>query len=86
MTDKPNMPQEIILLLVLSTLWGASYTFIKVGVESIPPVTLIAARTLFAGAILTAIIRWRGLSLARDRRHGGGFCSKPVSTASFPSR
>ena len=66
MTDKPNMPQEIILLLVLSTLWGASYTFIKVGVESIPPVTLIAARTLLAGAILTAIIRWRGLSLARD--------------------
>lgn len=66
MTDKPNMPQEIILLLVLSTLWGASYTFIKVGVESIPPVTLIAARTLLAGAILTAIIHWRGLSLARD--------------------
>lgn len=66
MTDKPNMPQEIILLLVLSILWGASYTFIKVGVESIPPVTLIAARTLLAGAILTAIIRWRGLSLARD--------------------
>ena len=65
MPDKPNMPQELILLLVLSTLWGASYTFIKVGVESIPPVTLIAARTLFAGAILTAIIRWRGLSLPR---------------------
>ncbi len=65
MPDKPNMPQELILLLVLSTLWGASYTFIKVGVESIPPVTLIAARTLLAGAILTAIIRWRGLSLPR---------------------
>lgn len=38
MPDKPNMPQDLILLLVLSTLWGASYTFIKVGVESIPPV------------------------------------------------
>lgn len=47
---------------------GASYTFIKVGVETIPPVTLIAARTLFAGAILVAVIRLRGLKLPSDRQ------------------
>jgi drug/metabolite transporter (DMT)-like permease len=35
-------------------------------VETIPPVTFIAARTLIAGAILLAIIAWRGLSLPRD--------------------
>jgi drug/metabolite transporter (DMT)-like permease len=64
--DKPNMPKELALLLLLSTLWGASYTFIKVGVETIPPVTLIAARTLIAGTILTAIIQWRGLTLPKD--------------------
>ena len=63
---KPNMAKELALLLALSTLWGTSYTFIKVGVESIPPVTLIAARTLIAGAILTAIIRWRALRLPKD--------------------
>ena len=32
------------LLLTLSSLWGSSYTFIRVGVATIPPVTLIAAR------------------------------------------
>ena len=37
---------ELALLLLLATLWGASYTFIKLGVESIPPVTLIAARRM----------------------------------------
>jgi drug/metabolite transporter (DMT)-like permease len=63
---KTNATTELALLLVLATLWGASYTFIKIGVATIPPVTFIAARTLIAGAILLAIIAWRGLSLPRD--------------------
>jgi drug/metabolite transporter (DMT)-like permease len=58
---------ELALLLLLATLWGGSYTFIKVGVETIPPVTLIAARTLLAGTILLGVLRWRGLRLPRDR-------------------
>jgi drug/metabolite transporter (DMT)-like permease len=53
---------------VLSTLWGASYTFIKVGIETIPPITLVAARTLIAGTVLVAITRWRGLKMPGDRR------------------
>ena len=32
----------------------------QVGVETIPPVTLIAARTLIAGGILLAVMRLRG--------------------------
>ena len=54
------------MLLALATLWGASYTFIKVGVETIPPVTLIAVRTLIAASILVSVIKLRGLSLPRD--------------------
>jgi drug/metabolite transporter (DMT)-like permease len=64
--EKPNLAKELALLLTLSTLWGASYAFIKVGVQTIPPVTLIAARTFIAGMILIAIIRWRGLTLPKD--------------------
>ncbi|CAN7251711.1 EamA family transporter [Ensifer sp. ENS07] len=63
---KTNLSFELLLLLALATLWGASYTFIKIGIETIPPVTLIAARTLIAGALLLAVLRWRGLSLPRD--------------------
>jgi len=61
-----NRATEIGLLLVLATLWGGSYTFIKIGVETIPPLTLIAARTLIAGTILLAVIRFRGLRLPAD--------------------
>lgn len=68
MDKTATMTTELALLLALSTLWGASYTFIKIGVETIPPVTLVAARTLIAGALLLAIIHWRGLRLPRDRK------------------
>ena len=65
-TAAPNRAVEFALLLVLAMLWGGSYTFIKLGVETIPPLTLIAARTLIAGLILLAVIRWRGLRLPCD--------------------
>ncbi len=63
---KTNLSLELLLLLALATLWGASYTFIKIGIGTIPPITLIAARTLIAGTLLLAVLRWRGLSLPRD--------------------
>ncbi|PWC79303.1 EamA family transporter [Azospirillum sp. TSH64] len=64
--SRPNLRVELSLLLALATLWGASYSFIRIGVETIPPLTFIAGRTLIAGAILLAVIRWRGLSLPRE--------------------
>ena len=62
----PNMAFELTLLLVLATLWGASYTFIRVGVATIPPITLISGRTLIAGLLLLVIMRWRGVKLPKD--------------------
>jgi drug/metabolite transporter (DMT)-like permease len=66
MTNPNGLAKELWLLLALSSLWGASFTFIKIGVETIPPLTLIAARTLIAGVFLFAVMKWRGLSLPRD--------------------
>lgn len=63
---KAHVAVELLWLLTLAALWGASYSFIKIGVETIPPITLISARTLIAGSILLAVIRYHGLSLPRD--------------------
>ncbi len=63
---QPNMAGELALLLVLATLWGASYTFIRVAVATIPPITLIAGRTAIAGLLLLIIMRWRGVRMPRD--------------------
>jgi drug/metabolite transporter (DMT)-like permease len=57
---------EWALLALLASLWGASYTFIKIGVATIPPLTLIASRTLVAGLLLLAVLRLRGMRLPRD--------------------
>ena len=62
----PNIAIELALLLLLATLWGASYSFIKLGVATIPPITLIAARTSIAGVLLLVIMRARGLRLSGD--------------------
>src|ERR1700722_5295857 len=62
----PDMAAELALLLLLAALWGASYSFIKLGVATIPPITLIAARTLIAGALLPGIMRGRGRRLPKD--------------------
>jgi len=59
-------PLELALLLLLATLWGASFTFIKVGVETLPPLTLIAGRTSIAALTLLAILRYRRIALPRD--------------------
>jgi drug/metabolite transporter (DMT)-like permease len=80
----PNRATELGLLLVLATLWGGSYTFIKIGVETIPPLTLIAARTLIAGAILLVIIRWRGLRLPRDLATWKLFAVQACLNSVFP--
>lgn len=84
MTTQPTAARDLALLLLLSTLWGTSYTFIKIGVETIPPVTLIAARTAIAGAILLAIIRMRGLKMPRDRRNWRNFAIQALLNSVVP--
>jgi drug/metabolite transporter (DMT)-like permease len=56
---------DLTLLIALSTLWGASYTFIRVGVTTIPPLTLIAARTLIAGSVLLLWMKFQGVTMPR---------------------
>lgn len=74
--------RNLLLLLLLSTLWGSSYTFIKLGVATIPPITLIAARTLIAGSVLTGILLLRGArAYLAPPRSGRASWSKHFSTA-----
>lgn len=75
---------ELALLMLLSTLWGASYTFIKVGVETIPPITLIAMRTLIAGLILLGVLQLRGLKLPMDVVMWGRFVVQAVLNSAVP--
>jgi drug/metabolite transporter (DMT)-like permease len=72
---------EFALLLLLATLWGASYSFIKLGVASIPPVTFIAARTAIAAVVLLGVLHWRGVRMPTDVVLWRRFLFRPASTA-----
>jgi drug/metabolite transporter (DMT)-like permease len=42
------------LILTLAAMWGASYLFIKVAVEDIPPAAMTELRVLLAGCFFSA--------------------------------
>lgn len=81
---KPRPIGEILMLTLLASLWGASYTFIRIGVASIPPVTLIAGRTLIAGTVLLVVIRVRRLPLPCDAATWGAFAVQSLLNCVCP--
>jgi len=64
---------NLLLLLLLGTIWGTSYLFIKVIVAEVPVFTLVAGRLTLATIILWGILRAQGLSLPRSRRMWGRY-------------
>jgi drug/metabolite transporter (DMT)-like permease len=59
---------SLLLLLILGTIWGASYLFIKVIVAEVPVLTLVAGRLTLAALAMWLILRTRGFSSPRSRR------------------
>ena len=68
MAKRPSLLVELPLLGLLALLWGSSYLFIKVSVETIAPLTLIAVRVTLASVFLLCVMRYTGAVLPRDRR------------------
>lgn len=60
-----NLALEIALLLLLSLIWGSSFTLIKVALATIPPFTMVAARVTIAAILLLCIATAQGHSLPR---------------------
>jgi drug/metabolite transporter (DMT)-like permease len=59
------------LFIALGFLWGSSYLWIKIGLESLPPMTLIAARLAVGGLFLAAVVAATRQSLPRHGRMYG---------------
>jgi drug/metabolite transporter (DMT)-like permease len=58
-----------IMLFALALIWGASFLFIKIGVNEMPPTTLVALRLGFSVLTLYAIIAARPSLVAGWRRY-----------------
>lgn len=58
-------PSPLVIFLIVSLIWGLTWTAIKIGVGAMPPFFFAALRFIAAGGLLLAImaarIDWRGL-------------------------
>jgi drug/metabolite transporter (DMT)-like permease len=59
---------DVLLLLVLGVMWGTSYAFIKLGVETLPTFTLIATRLAIGLGLLATVVLVAREPLPRNPR------------------
>lgn len=61
------MKQALIVWIILSLIWGSTWSFIKIGLRDLPPITFAGIRFLIAAAILWLIVLLRSGSMPRKR-------------------
>ncbi|MBZ9712605.1 drug/metabolite exporter YedA [Deinococcus multiflagellatus] len=63
-------PAVLLCLGLVYVVWGSTYFGIKVAIETLPPLGMLAARFVVAGALLLAVLRWRGAPWPTAREWG----------------
>lgn len=75
---------EWLLLLLLASLWGSSFLFMKVAVQDLPVFTVVLGRIGIAALLLTAYVYLRGESIPLNRRFWGSMFLLGFLRASLP--
>jgi drug/metabolite transporter (DMT)-like permease len=73
-----------LIFLALGFMWGSSYLFIKLAVDSFGTFTLISLRLLIGGALLWVVLRLSRVPLPRERRAYGHLLVMAVINISIP--
>lgn len=66
MTSRPTA-RDWLLFGLISLFWGSSYLFIKIGIETLSPLTLISGRLFFGSLVLGAALLLARVPIPRDR-------------------
>jgi drug/metabolite transporter (DMT)-like permease len=61
--------RPVLLLLVLASIWSSSFAVIKIGVETLPPMTLAASRITLAAIVLYGYTLFNSMPIPRDRKY-----------------
>ncbi|MEG3618408.1 EamA family transporter [Magnetovibrio sp. PR-2] len=68
-----SLARDLSLLFILALIWSSSFTVIKVGVESVPPVTLALLRIAIGAFLLFAWLTFKGHKLPTQPQIWGSF-------------
>lgn len=75
---------EWVMLLCLATLWGGSFFFFKVLVETLPPLTVVLGRVGFSAVILNVWLALRRDSMPMSVRTWGRFVTMGILNNVIP--
>ena len=76
--------RDWLLLFTLSLLWGVSFMFMEVALESFPPVTLATLRVGLAGMFLALLLKVRGGNLALVLTRWKLYCAAAALGSALP--
>lgn len=75
---------EYLLLGFLALLWGSSYMWIGLALETIPPATLMAIRVVLASVVLLLIMTYQRMRLPLDARSWWLFFTQSLLNSTGP--
>lgn len=75
---------HLILLCLLGAIWGTSFLFIKIIVQEIPPLTLVAGRAGFSAFILWVYIIFSRTKLPKNHRIWQSFALVGIFNGALP--
>ncbi|MFQ6550261.1 DMT family transporter [Aestuariibius sp. 2305UL40-4] len=85
MSQSPQNPVlEIALLVLLSFLWGASFTLIEVAIDTIPPATIVFGRLVIGAALLVVLALWSGVAFPRSMTRWGALLIQGILQSALP--
>lgn len=73
-----------LLLMCLVMLWGTSFMFTSISVETVDPLSVVFARVLIAAVILTTVIYLRGQKLPFHRKDWLAFFAMSIAGNALP--
>ncbi len=77
-------PKEYLVLFILAALWGASFLFIKVAIEDMTPLTLVAVRLVLGSLGLLLVLPFKPSIMSGWQRRLWGFFVVAIFNAVIP--
>ena len=84
MSAAPTSARDWMALNLVAMLWGSSFMFFELGLAGLPPLTLVALRTLSAFICMLLLFSGRRAALAAMWRYRGRLAALGLSAAALP--
>lgn len=79
-----STPTAFALIVLMAALWGSSYSFVKIALETVTPFTLVACRTAISAAMIACIVLIRRPAIPRRPDYWGRLVIQSFINATLP--